>query len=197
MYLAIGIITMGRPKPMLDLANPSQPHLLDFGGILFDDQGNEIESLSTLVIPGAGVKLTTGEYRSHGIALATAARIGMDPADVFHWFKSTALRAKRIVGHNVHLDSQAIKIAGVRATGAVWSPPCELYCVRSRSAAMMGLQAAPFMAPVDQPPQRSPALSECHGHFFGKRLMWPRSAIFDARASLRIHQHMEGKPTTA
>lgn len=196
MNLAIAVIPTGMPKPLLELDNPSQPYLLDFGAILFDDLGNEIEQLSTFVKPGPSAKLTTGAYKTHGISLELANRIGQDPDQVFHWFRTRALQARRIVGHNVHLSSHLMSIAGIRATGDVWFSPCEMFCTMAQAADLMHLPPTPLMLAARQYQSRSPTLSESYERFVGRPLIGPRSAIDDSRAIMQLYFHMQAKPVS-
>lgn len=184
MYLAISTISTCLPKPLLHLNNPSQCYLLDFGGILYDDDGEELDRLATLVRPGHGVKLTTGAYKKNGISLDIANRIGMDPSEVLHWFDAAARKADRIVGHNVRLDSQVMALTGARLGRHIWLPPCDIYCTMMREANHLPLSGNPVG-------ESSPTLDEAFASLFGKDRTGSRSAIDNAAASMRIYQQTE------
>lgn len=57
MYLVFDTETTDLPRGHLDLGHPLQLHLLQFAGIVFDDDGQEIDKLSTLVRPSPGALL--------------------------------------------------------------------------------------------------------------------------------------------
>ncbi|MFN3456303.1 MAG: hypothetical protein ACK4Z8_01840 [Novosphingobium sp.] len=191
MYLAVHAIATCRPKPLLELNNPSQPYLLDFGAVMFDRQGAIVEQLSTFVKPGPTAKLTTGAYKNHGISLDLARRIGQEPDDVFDWFRKHALEVDCIVGHDVHLLSQVMRIAGARATGDIWFPPCEMYCTMSLEKTLLPMAFAERNFSTDPIAERPPTLPETYERITGTAFTGSRSAINYAKACMAIHRQIQ------
>jgi len=197
MYLAIDTQTSGPLRPFLDLTDPDQPHLLKFAGILFNDAGDEVERLVTLVKPGPEAELSIKAFRTHGITLESAFHMGMETRDVFHWFRLRARKAKRIVGHNVYADTYAMAILGARLTGQAWISPCRSTCTMAHSALVMNLPPTPNMIAAGLFQPRPPSISECISHFFGEEWDDRNDVISNARASFKIFRHLNGQQAMA
>lgn len=190
MYLAFDTETTDLPRPHLDLAHPSQPHLLQFAGIVFDEFGNEIERLSTLVRPGSEAVLSTQAFDAHGISLERAFHYGLAPKDVFRWFATRAARAERIIGHNVEFDIHIMAIVGARLTGQRWVPPCAPFCTMAHSTPIVNLAPTARMIAAGRYHPKPPSLAECIDYFFGEQLTDAHDAGADVRACIRIFRHL-------
>lgn len=160
MYLAIDTETTDLPRSHLEPSHPFQPHLLQFGAIAFDEQGDEIDRLFALVRPGPAALLSTSAFGAHGISLERANREGLDPFEVFSWFTAQASCARLIVGHNVQFDIQIMRILGARLTGKTWVPPCPLFCTMANSAPELNLPpTARMLAQAVPIPNHRPCLN--------------------------------------
>jgi DNA polymerase III subunit epsilon len=190
MYLAFDTETTDLPRPHLDLEHPSQPHLLQFAGILFDEHGSELDRLTTLVRPGSGALLSTQAFSAHGITLEKAFHLGIESVEVFRWFVSAARKANCIVGHNVQFDLQIMAIVAAKVEHGGWKLPCRTFCTMSHSAPLVNLPPTPRMIAAGRYHPKSPTLTECIRHFFGEDLADAHDAAADVRASVRIFQHL-------
>lgn len=190
MYFAFDTETTDLPRNHLELTHPFQPHLLQFGAIVFDDLGSEMDRLFTLVKPGPAALLSTTAYNAHGISLERASTEGMEPLDVFNWFTARANSAERIIGHNVQFDVQVMAILGARLTGQAWVPPCPLFCTMANSAPIVNLPPTVRMLAAGRNHPKPPTLSECVRHFFGEGLPDAHDAGADVRACIRVFHHL-------
>jgi DNA polymerase-3 subunit epsilon len=190
MYLAFDTETTDLPRAHLELAHPFQPHLIQFGAIVFDDLGYETDRLFTLVKPGPTALLSTTAHNAHGISLERANREGMDPFDVFLWFMTAANNASRIIGHNVQFDIHIMRILGARLTGQVWAPPCPLFCTMANAAPIVNLPPTARMLASGRNYPKPPTLSECVGHFFGEELPEAHDAGADVVACIRVFHRL-------
>jgi DNA polymerase-3 subunit epsilon len=190
MYLAFDTETTDLPRSHLELTHPFQPHLIQFGAIVFDDLGNEIERLFTLVKPGPAALLSTSAFSAHGISLERANREGIEPLEVFSWFTAKASNAQLILGHNVSFDIQIMRILGARLTGEVWIPPCPIFCTMAHAAPIVNLPPTPRMLATGRTHAKPPTLSECVGHFFGEELADAHDAGADVEACIRVFHHI-------
>ncbi|MBK9005042.1 MAG: 3'-5' exonuclease [Sphingomonadales bacterium] len=190
MYLVFDTETTDLPRPNLDLGHPSQPHLLQFAGILFDEHGTELDQLSTLVRPKSGALLSTQAFSAHGITLERAFHLGMESLEVFRWFASAARKARCIIGHNVQFDLQIMAITAAKVGESNWKLASNTYCTMAHAAPLVNLPPTPRMVAAGRYHPKSPTLAECMQHFFGEDLANAHDATADVRACARIFQHM-------
>ena len=195
MYLVFDTETTDLPRPHLDLDDPSQPHLLQFAGILFDEHGTELDHLSTLVRPKSGALLSAQAFSAHGITLERAFHLGMESLEVFRWFASAARRARCIVGHNVQFDLQIMEITAAKVGETGWKLVANTYCTMSHAAPLVNLPPTPRMIAAGRYHPKSPTLAECMQHFFNERHEGAHDATEDVRACARIFQHMTSLAT--
>jgi DNA polymerase-3 subunit epsilon len=190
MYLAFDTETTDLPRADRDLAHYTQPHLLQFAGVVFDDQGREVDRLITLVKPRPGTMLSPAAYRAHGISLELASSGGMEALDVFNWFTRNAASVSQVIAHNVLFDIQVMTILGLRVTGQLWTPPCPLFCTMVHSAPIVKLPPTAKMKAPGRYQPKPPTLSECIDHFFGEELVGAHDAATDVGACIRVFRHL-------
>jgi DNA polymerase-3 subunit epsilon len=190
MYLTFDTETTGLPNIHLDRTDPSQPHLIQFAGVVFDDMGYQIDRLITLVKPGPAAEMSEAASKVHGLSLELATTEGMDPLDVFNWFTTWTRRVKLIVGHNVHFDIQVMEILGSRLTGKVWIPPCPLFCTMVHATPIVNLPPTPRMIAEGRYHAKPPTLSECVAYLFGEELVGAHDAATDVGACMRVFRHL-------
>lgn len=197
MYLAFDTETTDLPRPHLDPSHPAQPHLLQFAGIVFDDDGNEIERLITLVRPGHDAVLMSQAYHTHGISLEQAFHLGCEPSEVFRWFTAKAQQVRWIVGHNVKFDLEIMKTLGARTIGKPWEPNCAAFCTMSQAMPIVNLPPTAKMVAAGRYHPKPPTLSECINHFFGEKLVGAHDAAEDVRACIRVFRYLMLEPAIA
>jgi DNA polymerase-3 subunit epsilon len=193
MILAFDTETTGLPLWHEPSDHRDQPHLIQFAGVVLDDEGNEVDSLSTLVRPGPGAVMDEKAFEAHGITLVQALTGGCDPLEVLAWFGAQAARATQLVGHNVSFDIRLMRIHAVRFTGVKWEAPCPSFCTMKRSQAIVNLPPTERMKAAGRWGPKPPKLSECIKHFFGEELEGAHDALVDVRASVRVYQHLTRK----
>jgi len=190
MYLAFDTETTDIPRPHLELDHPAQPHLLQFAGVLFDENGTELDRLFTKVRPGHCALMSPQAYAAHGISLEEAFHCGIELSQVFRWFASAAERSICIVGHNVQFDLQIMAIAAARVGESGWSTPPHTFCTMAQSAVLVNLPPTPRMIAAGRFHPKSPTLAECVKHFFGEELADAHNAEADVLACIRIFRHL-------
>lgn len=190
MYLAFDTETTDLPRNHLDLAHPFQPHLVQFAGILFDQDGYEIDRLVTLVKPGPGAVMSVAAQNAHGISQERATNDGMDRREVFHWFTDRAGSAEALIGHNVQFDIRMMSILGARLTGRPWQPSAPLYCTMTQSARKVNLPPTARMLAAGRHYPKPPTLTECVAHFFGEELQGAHDAGADVEACIKVFGHL-------
>lgn len=197
MYLAFDTETTDLPRSHLSLSHPSQPHLIQFAGVLFDDAGSELDSLCTKVRPRPGALMSAHAFAAHGISLEEAFHCGMEVADVLNWFLAAAARSACIIGHNVQFDLQIMAIAAARVEDGRWSTPTDFYCTMAHAAPLVNLPPTPRMMAAGRYGPKPPTLGECVKHFFGEELAGAHDAVADVKACIRIFRFLTGKKIAA
>lgn len=190
MYLAFDTETTDLPRPHLEPDHPVQPHLLQFAGVLFDENGTELDRLFTMVRPGRGALLSSHAFATHGISLEEAFHRGIESSEVFRWFASSSKRSTCIVGHNVEFDLQIMTIVAARLGETGWSAPSKTFCTMAQSTPLVNLPPTIRMMAAGRFHPKSPSLSECIRHFFGEEHTDAHDAAADVRACIRIFRHL-------
>jgi DNA polymerase-3 subunit epsilon len=187
MILAFDTETTGLPLWHDPSDHPRQPHLVQFAGIVLNDDGEEIDRLSTLVKPGAGAIMEPEAFAAHGITLERALAEGVDPIEVMAWFGAHAAGATYLVGHNVSFDIRLMRITSARATGVKWEAPCPSFCTMKRSTAIVNLPPTERMRAAGRNNPKPPKLGEAYEYFFGEKFEGAHDALNDVRGSVRIY----------
>ena len=190
MILFFDTETSGLPLWRDPSDDPRQPHLLQIAAILCDVSGNEIESMSTLVKPGAGCVIEKEAFDAHGITLEKANAEGRDPASVVKQFIGLVEKATGLCGHNLPFDIRIMRIASSRHCGIKWENTLPVFDTMKRSTAIVNLPPTPKMLAAGFNKPKSPKLSECIMHFFGEELEGAHDALVDVRACMRIYFHL-------
>jgi DNA polymerase-3 subunit epsilon len=197
MYLAFDTETTDIPRPHLEPDHMAQPYLLQFAGILFNDDGTELDRLFTMVRPGGGALLSAHAFAAHGISLEEAFHRGIEASEVFRWFASASKRSTCIVGHNVQFDLQIMAIVAGRLGETGWSAPTEIFCTMAQSTRLVNLPPTLRMKAAGRFHPKSPSLSECVKHFFGDEHSDAHDAVADVRACIRIFRHLSQRRQVA
>lgn len=197
MYLAFDTETTDLPRPHLELDHVTQPHLLQFAGVLFDESGRELDRLFTKVRPSPAALLSSHAYAAHGISLEEAFHCGVEVSEVFRWFTSASRRSTCIVGHNVQFDLQIMAIVAARLGETGWSTPSQTFCTMTQSTPLVNLPPTLRMMAAGRFHPKSPSLSECIRHFFGEEHSDAHDAVADVRACIRIFRHLSQKKKVA
>jgi DNA polymerase-3 subunit epsilon len=183
--------TSGLPYFRKPSDDPSQPHLIQLAAILADDDGNEVESFSTIVRPYEGCVMAPEAFAAHGISIERAMDEGVDGDVAMDAFLDLVSRSGLLVGHNVPFDIRIMRIAHTRSHASKWNNPLLYYCTMRAATPIVNLPPTPKMlkAGFDRP--KSANLSECIQHFFGERLEGAHDALVDVRACKRVFEHLQ------
>ena len=120
MLLAIDTETSGLFKDGIDPFDPNQPHLVQIGAQLFDQQFRKRAHLTMLIKPD-GWEIEPGAEAVHGISTQTCHRYGVKLSEALIPLKGLVATASRIIAHNMNFDRRVITLAIHRAGGeGVW-----------------------------------------------------------------------------
>lgn len=190
MKLAFDTETTGLPEWRLPSDDARQPHVIQFAGILLDDDDNEVDYLSTLVKPRRDATMQPEAFKAHGISLQHAYDNGIEATALLDWFMDAIGKVDLVIGHNVSFDVRIMCILSARWTGAKWDCPHPQYCTLKRSQLLVDLPPTDKMIAAGRTTPKPPKLSEAYEHFFGEELQGAHDALVDVRASVRIYQHL-------
>ncbi len=109
MYLFFDTETTGLPRnwkaPVTDLNN--WPRMVQIGWILYDNEGNEIESNDYIIKP-ENFTIPTESSRVHGITTERAIREGVSLEEALNHFNELIDRSNYIVAHNISFDEKIL-----------------------------------------------------------------------------------------
>lgn len=168
--------------------HPSQPHLLQLAYILAEEDGTEVETFSSLVVPYPGCVIGEEAFKAHGITIAKAKEQGLPGEAVSERFFSAVQRANRVIGHNVTFDIRIMRIHTTRSHGVKWDCPVPHVCTMRSASPIMKLPPTPKMIAAGFNKYKPPNLGECVRHFFNEDLEGAHDALVDVRACKRVFE---------
>ena len=169
--------------------HPSQPHLVQLGLALYDEQQHE-RAYASLIVKPDGWVVPEGAAKVHGITTELATAVGLPLLVVLSVFNQLSKVADRHVGHNVQFDVKIITTAYTRA-GKVM-PALDLRCTQEMSDAVMKLPPTDRMVKAGYGHKsKPPRLAEAIEYLFNESLPGAHDALVDARASARVFFELE------
>jgi DNA polymerase III subunit epsilon len=166
-----------------------QPHIVEIGAILADEDTREVISEISIVIQPDGWLIPEEMTAIHGISQEKAAKFGMPENLALHTFWSMWNGAKR-VAHNAYFDQRIIRIAMKRFGYSeqaldAWADKETLFCTMQAAKPVMQLE------PKVRGNWKNPKLSEAYEFYTQKQLIDAHKAIVDARACMEIYWAMQ------
>ncbi len=189
--------TTGLPLFEKPSEDPRQPHVVQLGALLVDMDSREILEQLDVIIRPDGWHIPEEAAKVHGITTQFALEVGIPAKEAFEHFLAMwgANGVVTRIGFNEPFDARLVRIGMFRHFDAqaadawklglahdvmrVVSPICKLPPTEAMKRAGRGKQF------------KQPKLSEAYRHFFGEELTGAHGALADARATMRIHFHLE------
>ena len=183
--------TSGLPLFREPSDDPRQPHLIQLAAILAEDDGTEVQTMSTLVKPYAGCVIHPEAFKAHGISHEKAMDEGIDGGVAFDAFIALLERARQVVGHNVPFDKRIMRIHATRSHGSKWECPVPHFCTMRAATPILNLPPTAKMVAAGRRHAKSANLGECIDYFFNEKLEGAHDALVDVRACKRVFQHLQ------
>lgn len=188
--------TSGLPQWRLPPEHPSQPFLVEFAGILLDDDGTEKAQFRMIIAPPPGRSIPDEVARIHGITTEEASRVGVP----LHFATGVLREMMRIsdghlVAHNIKFDLFIMQIAAAQ-TGMTPQKMRDTFgtvrptCTMTLATPIVNLPPTAKMLAAGFNKPKSPTLSECFKHFFDHDFEGAHSALVDVRGCIDIHRAM-------
>ena len=190
--------TTGLPLFSEPSGDPRQPHIVQLGAVLIDlDSREELETLDEIILPEGWV-VPDDVAAIHGITTERALEVGKPAKDVISEFmRLWGSPFGQVVRHgfNEPFDARLLRIALFRhfdeAVADHWKAAAA-HDVMKIVTPMCRLPATAAMVKAGRGKQfKSPKLTEAYEHFFAEKLEGAHSALADARATMRIHFHLQ------
>ncbi len=180
--------TTGLVQHKLPASHPSQPHLVQYAGLLVDDDGHVLRATSAIVKPPVGIPEQAS--RVHGITNELADKFGENIFNILGWHESALRKADLVVCHNSEFDIKVIEAEVHRAlSGQIELPTCEVYCTMKETTNLLKLPG--------RYGYKWPKLEELYQFLFDEMFSGAHDALEDVRATLRCYLELKRRQEAA
>lgn len=167
--------TTGKFERDYPLTHPSQPHIVQFAGLLTDEDGNEIMDFKTLVRPTDDWNMHPKALETHGITIEQCQKFGIPIATVLHVIYVTP--ADLAVAHNNEFDESVVRVECKRNNrDQVLSHIPERFDTMKASTDLCKIPNEHY------PGFKWPKLEEAYEILLGKKIENAHDAMADVRA---------------
>lgn len=188
-YLFFDTETTGLPNAKLPSHHEHQPAILQLGAILSDENGNELDTINTLIQIGSK-PIHPMALKAHGISATQANSQGILQEQALGIFHTMAIKSEALVCHNFEFDFNLIKIMAHTLTHTTGDDEHELkfdeisdlpyHCTMRSTIEFCNL---PF--PSGRKGKKFPKLEELHRILFGEEFQGAHDALSDVTATKR------------
>ena len=166
-------------------SDPSQPHLVQFAGILYDTElKREIATVMVIVKPDGWV-IPKGAADVHGITTEIATECGVPLALALASFSNLVRISNDHVAHNEEFDQRVLQAQFHRLKRPF--PAVNARCTKNLATPIVNLPPSDRMRAAGFNKPKPPTLTECVDFFFGEKLEGAHDALVDTRACLRVY----------
>lgn len=190
MILVFDSETTGLPDFHKQAEDPSQPHIVQLGAILYDSARRVVSEMNVLVRPDGWV-ISPETTAIHGITMEAATKYGLKLETVIRLFIALADRAELLVAHNYDFDNKMVRrelhhLALPSLAEAMRARPS--FCTMKSSTDILRIPGPRGF--------KWPKLQEAHVHFLGKPFEMGHDAMADTRACAAIYFAMNPLPSS-
>lgn len=183
MILYVDTETTGMPLNSVPLDDQAQPHLVQLGVIVVDQEQQVTASFCLMVKP-AGWRIDPRAQATHGISAEYANAHGIREADAVQLLCDAARNVGTVVAHRVQFDHKILAIALQRHAPnlAGWWEGLTTVCTMELARPLCAL---PMKGLSPRTPRgfKAPTLGEAFFHFFKREM--PGATAHDAGADVR------------
>lgn len=187
-FLVLDTETTGLVADRLPPDHPDQPHIVQLGALLLDDDGRERAAVSLIVNPG--VPIPPAASAVHGITDEIARRHGVPPRTAVTLLLMLAEVAHTRVAHNLRFDDAVVEAAILRQKMHGMPEGQATFCTMVAATPVLDLPPTERMLARGMNRPKSPSLTECVRHFFGEDLDGAHDAMVDVRGCARVFRHL-------
>lgn len=173
---------------MVDFRMPpdheSQPHLVQLGLLLTENDGTERACVSVIVNPGVPIPVAASDI--HGITDEIAKLCGIKPVGSVGIFFGLRAKVDVLVAHNVDFDLAVMQSAAIRVDQRALADSLNIVKTVCTMKAATPVCKIPHANPRGPEDYKWPKLEECVRHFFGEELEGAHDAMVDVQACKRV-----------
>jgi len=181
--------TTGLVQTALSHDHPGQPHLVQLGLILMDEEGKERAAVELVVKPN-GYTIPEGAANVHGVTTELAHAVGVPLMTALSVFTQLRAIADELVAFNLPFDDLVMR-AAIHRSGKIPSHPgpSRRTCAMTMATPVLALPPTARMKAAGYDKHKPPNLTEAY-----KALVDPagfqgaHGALVDARACALVHQ---------
>jgi DNA polymerase III epsilon subunit-like protein len=190
MILVFDTETTGKADFNAPIEASHQPHIVQIGAQLLDDQYTVRGEINLIVKPN-GWTIPEEVSRVHGITTEIAETFGFELEHVAEQFGRMVSRSHVLVAHNFSFDSLLIHAEWHRL--AYNDPPFEddqvKFCTMHESTDIVRI-------PGKYGDYKWPSLQEAHQFAFGEKFEGAHDAMADVRACARLYKWLKTREVT-
>lgn len=183
MILFFDTETTGKASFKRPFDHPCQPHIVQLGALLTEDDGTERGVLDAIIKPD-GWTIPKEASDVHGITDEIAERCGIPLISAMSVFSNLLRRAEVLVAHNLAFDNLIVSAAFQRIGKESVLKEIKKFCTMQATTPICKL-------PGSYGDFKWPKLTEAHFHFFGTHVEGAHDAMTDVRACKRIFFELE------
>lgn len=183
MYLIFDTETTGLINYQASPSHSSQPHIVQLGAILEDDNG-EIKAQIDLLIKPDGWTVPPEAAAVHHISTEDCEKYGVPISSALSVFFNMKKQASIVIGHNVDYDYRMINSEVARLGKPFFLDDIPKICTMKSSTDLVRI-------PKARGGFKWPKLSETYKFFFNEELQNAHNATVDLLATSRIFRHLK------
>ncbi|MDZ4251091.1 MAG: 3'-5' exonuclease [Sulfuritalea sp.] len=185
--------TTGIPRWDLPADDPSQPHIVDIGGILCDETGKEIERFESIVKPD-GWTVGDGAATVHGITTEIALAQGRPIIEVLDGFDALLARAGLLVAFNLRFDDKLLRGARRRNGRPDGFGTIPVFCCMRGATPLCKIPPTPRMRKAGFEKFKTPNLGEAVKMLLNREHVGAHRAMADAVATKDLYFALRCNP---
>lgn len=167
-----------------------QPHIVEIGAALLDDELNIIERYEAIIKPD-GWEISEEMTAVHGISHERAMDEGVSEREALLHFTDMHDKARLRIGHNVSFDDRIIRIAIMRYLddeAANYYREQPKLCTMLESLNIVKLPPAEAMQKRNMRGHKKPSLAEAYQFFTGEEIVNAHRAMADVEATIAVYK---------
>lgn len=177
--------TTGLPDWKVPSDSEHQPHLVQLGAILADEDTRKVISTLDIIIEPTTWEIPQEVSDIHGVTNEIAKAVGVSETAALDVFTQMWKKAKR-VAHNKTFDQRIIRI-GLKRYGYDEQLMDDWADKESHECTMIMAKPIMELLPKGRYGFKNPKLEEAYKHFTGKDLENAHTALADATACMEIY----------
>lgn len=169
--------------------DPSQPHIVQLGAILYNQERRVVSEINLLVRP-EGWKIAPEAEAVHGISFEMAANYGLPLNKVMEIFSALADRAELLVAHNYDFDNKMLRREYHHLNLGGFAESLrhrKSYCTMKAATPIVNIPPTERMLAAGFNKPKSASMSEAYWFFTGKEMDCAHDAMEDVRACAAVY----------